>query len=199
MNTELDFKNARRRLKESGEAYAVVSIDWATDPIKRQQFAAIYEHYSWAKPVLGRYKGECEHGWLMPTSTLRKLLKHHPEFFSKQESALLVSECNKQYATLFFFDGRPDESLGSLKQVAWEEVGSADYTFDPQTKRYFVTTADNPDGVPPNNGWLPAETREKIEGWVNNLRKHHAGKMSAVDQDYMRIANFLEQEYLSTE
>lgn len=190
---------SRRRLKDVGEAYAIVSIDSAADPIERQKFKATCEHYSWVTPTIGRYKGITEYGWLLPVSTLRKLLKHHAVFFAGQESVLLVSECNKQYATLFFFDGRPDESLGSLKETPEKDVGGQDYTFEPLLNRYFVTTKDNPDGVPPNNGWLSDETRTKIEGWVKTLRARHAGKVSAADQDYIRIAAFLEQEYLSTE
>ena len=114
-------------------------------------FAEAFLHNINAKPLTGAYKmretGEnvYEESWLLPKDVFEAKVLGSP-IIRDQESVLIVSGCNKQYATLrYMIDGEyacwtEDEYLGCLKEVSQREaIEAGEYTFDRGTGRYFIT------------------------------------------------------------
>lgn len=95
---------------------------------------------------IGSYKGEIEQSFMMLTADYETHVKPHG-FTDKQESVLLVSECNKQYADLLFSNGSR-LSIGSLKCVTKEEAMKQEaWTYRPDINQYWVAVDGNPDTV----------------------------------------------------
>jgi len=71
-------------------------------------------------------------------------------YVSEQESILIVSECNKQYAHLRYLDGvTPDEHLGCLTHVAAEDAREAPaWSYDPLHNRFFICTENSQSSAP---------------------------------------------------
>lgn len=89
-------------------------------------------------------------------------------FMDDQESILLVTKCNKQYATLFFNPvlDRPNLALGSLCEVPEDEaLASGSYTYREDIDCYFVCKHENPDRVPQEQD-IPEPSQDDAEAWL---------------------------------
>jgi len=101
-----------------------------------------------------------------------------------QESVLVVSECNKQYATLRFledgkFAGRPDKYLGCMKRVTEKEAKAQQaWTYKPTTGEWFIVVDNSQSEAPAErdarelwaaidgvlNGWAEVEDIVDVGG-----------------------------------
>lgn len=98
------------------------------------------------KPLVGCYKGKQEPSFLIEKAKFDRIIRDSG-FVDGQESILIVSGCNKAYATLEFLDGvTPDESLGSMCNVSEDAAMTYDaWTFRPDINRWYICAHENPD------------------------------------------------------
>ena len=97
--------------------------------------------------LIGSYKGALELSFILLTEDFEKHVKPYG-FVSNQESVLLVSECNKQYADLLYLQDGHREALGSLKDVSKDEAMKHDgWSYRPDLGTYWITVKGNPDRV----------------------------------------------------
>lgn len=135
------------------EKFVIFSIDGVNDTHKQAKFL---RHIDTARAMgkmqgkmvhcIGSYKGEIEPSYLMLWDDF---LDHviGKGFVGGQESILMVSECNKQYATLVFSD-QSRQSVGSLKSVGKDEAMKHDaWTYRPDLNTYWIAVDGNPDTV----------------------------------------------------
>ena len=99
-----------------------------------------------AVPMVGSWQGEQEPSWIMRTDDFDRCVRD-THFVENQDAFMLVSECNKAYATLEWRDGYL-ENMGSMmsvpKDVAMQAPG---YSYRPDIKTYWVCVDGNPDHV----------------------------------------------------
>lgn len=138
-------------------------------------------------PVIGAYNGKAEFGFIANYADFINIIMDGG-FVGEQESVLTVTACNKQYATLWFNDGQGKfftresgtKALGSLKQVSKTvALDNSAWTFRPDINAWFITAHDNPDRVPPQEGWnsdyirIPKEEAVLYGQFKQSLRAQH--------------------------
>lgn len=116
-------------------------------------------------PVIGSYKGESEFAFICSEKDYREVVAER-RWTEEQESVMVISRCNKQYAILEYSNGEL-EGIGSVKEVSMREALEKDaWTYDPETSKWFITVDGNNDDVPPPEGWnadythLPKDARK---------------------------------------
>lgn len=103
-------------------------------------------------PVIGSYKGDSEFAFICSENDFNEIVVQNG-WVDNQESVLIITRCNKQYATLHFHNG-DTVGIGSLKQVSQEEALQHDaWTYNPEMNAWFIAVQENPDIVPPPEGW----------------------------------------------
>lgn len=143
--------------------YTIFSIDREYDEDVREAFEVFFEDtvgtVSRLVRCVGSYKGILETSWICSTNDFNNFI-WGTKWVANQESVLLVSACNKQYASLMFSDFSKKDasvdtlSLGSLKSVDAEEAMKHDaWTYRPDLGIYWIAVKGNPDTVPPQSGW----------------------------------------------
>lgn len=192
-------------LKETGFKYVIFSITHHSNLFRVMEMNALFDALGYSKPVrcIGSYKGECENSFLTTTEALDAVAQA-PGFFKQelysQESYLLISECNKQYAALFFqHDGRFGDAqlhpIGSLHAVPMAEAKKSDaWTYRTDTGQFYVAKKENPDRVPPPQGWPSAERIQQITLYCDVLDVQF-GKPFKME-DMHEIRDFLKEQYL---
>ena len=102
-----------------------------------------------AVPAVGCYKGAREFAWVMAKPQFDAAIRASV-FVVEQESVMLVTSCNKMYATLEYLDsdegcGNRLEFLGSMHEVSPEEAEASDaWTYRADMDVYWVAKG-NPD------------------------------------------------------
>lgn len=103
-------------------------------------------------PVIGSYKCETEFAYICLREDFNDFVEPNG-FCEEQESILEATQCNKQYATLVYEDGTR-EGIGSMQVVSQSEAAMHDgWTYRPDMNQWFVCKKENPDSVPPPEGW----------------------------------------------
>lgn len=98
-------------------------------------------------PCIGSYKGVLEQSFLMRSDDYGEHVDN-THYMDNQESILRVSECNKQYAELYFLAEEGRVPIGSLKSVSKAEAMHHDaWTYRPDLDIYWVSVYGNPDTV----------------------------------------------------
>lgn len=107
------------------------------------------------KEMVGKYVGMdgiavIEPSFILATETFNELRGAGVLPVEGQESFLIVSECNKQYAWLTYnHEERDNEYLGCLKAVSAQEAMEQDnWTHDPLHNRWFITTENSQSEAP---------------------------------------------------
>jgi hypothetical protein len=144
----MDIKFAETNFK-----YVIFSMDCEGDTEKVLRLYNLFTEGGMKRPqpLVGCYDGTVEAAWITTTAALDAIGQSWQEhLIGDQESVLLVSGCNKQYAELLYLaDGRR-EPLGSLTQVTREAAQQEDaWTYNPQTSQWFVCRHENPDREAP--------------------------------------------------
>lgn len=103
-------------------------------------------------PVIGSYKGESEFAFICSENDFRNIVARRG-WAEDQESILLLTRCNKQYAVLEYEDGRT-EGIGCMKQVSQSDALNQDaWTYNPEQNAWYICVDKNPDDIPPPEGW----------------------------------------------
>lgn len=107
------------------------------------------------KELVGKYVSMdgiavIEPSFILATETFQELRDAGVLPVEGQESFLIVSECNKQYAWLAFnHEERDNEYLGCLKAVsAGEAAEHESWTHDPALNLWFITTENSQSEAP---------------------------------------------------
>lgn len=147
-------------------AYAILSLDNGGDARVVQTFRAVMNALELkCKPLVGRWNGETEQSWLVPSEAVQAL--EAAQLISQQEAILFVSSCNKMYATMWYTEQRVFEAMGSMCAVSADEASEhAGYTYDPATNVYYVCKDENPDKVPPDAGWPSTKRTAQIQNYM---------------------------------
>ena len=158
-----------------------------------------------AKLLLGSYvmkstgTAVVEQSWLLPRDVFEKKVLDTC-FIAKQESVLVVTGCNKQYATLKFLnDGAydvltPDIPLGCLKAVSQATaLACPEWTYDPTFDRYFVTV--------PNSQSESPHDRDQRELWgvIDELLDESNGLSDGAIDRLINIRNRMKPKWLVSE
>lgn len=98
------------------------------------------------KPLIGCYKGEEEPSFICSQQVFRDNI-NHSGFVDDQDSFLVITGCNKAYATLYYqHANRKYEALGSMCNVSEEVARSHDaWTYRPDIDAWYVCAHINPD------------------------------------------------------
>lgn len=134
--------------------YTIFSIDNPNDWHNMSRFMRYVDEIMAMRKTKGRFI-QCVGSWmgkLEPSFICRTddFLEHILEsgYVEDQECVLQVSECNKQYAQLWYLDDDKKESLGSLKSVSKQEAETQDgWTYRPDLNIYWIAVKGNPDTV----------------------------------------------------
>ena len=179
-------------LKQTGFKFVVFSIHGDNNPFVVSEMYAAFESYGLTKPTrcIGSYNGTVENSWITTTETFDKMwcTEWAGRNWFDEESFMLFSECNKQYASLFFPDPRNNPRnkdghttvgtiptalseymmpLGSLHNVTREQAkAEGNWTYRCDTKKWFITKHESPDRVPPPSGHVSKEQRAKVDKWL---------------------------------
>jgi hypothetical protein len=143
-------------LKETGFKYVIFSITGNSNVFKVIELNAAFATLGFKRPThcCGAYKGQPEYSWITTTAALDALWESPfgASLLGEQESFLLFSECNKQYAELFYPDasnsptGQQRVPMGSMVCVSREEALRAEaWTYRPDTRNFYVCRKENPD------------------------------------------------------
>jgi len=96
---------------------------------------------------IGSYKGELEVSFMCRSDDFEAYILNSG-YVDNQESILRVSECNKQYAELYFLAEQGRVSIGSLKSVdKATAMGHDAWTYRPDLNTYWIAVDGNPDTV----------------------------------------------------
>ncbi|ANS06203.1 hypothetical protein HOR19_gp10 [Phage MedPE-SWcel-C56] len=162
-----------------GFKYVLFSIDRQNNPMfvhfMKEAFRQINPGVV-LQTMIGKYKGQVEYSWMTTVDAFNAFYETAgADFMSNNESVMLVSECNKQYAALFYLhlvDGMQLKNLGSLRSTSAVEDG-VDFTYNPSTKMYWVVAEGNPDTAPPPQGWPSDRTRQEVSSRMHSLHAAH--------------------------
>ena len=124
----------------TGYAYCIFTIDTQDNPRARAMFESYMRMFAKHKvvPCIGSYKGEQAYYYICHRSDFEKqILKS--TWITTQESVVLFTECNKKYAQLVYLDDRPNEHLGSLRDVPEMEAKAQDaWIYRPDMGCYWI-------------------------------------------------------------
>lgn len=90
------------------------------------------------KEFEGKYKGKMERSYLVVINTPRDIPKIM--FTAKRHAQEVFMTCNEsRICTMHPLNGSPEYMAGKLVEVTKQQADESDfYTYDPETKRYFI-------------------------------------------------------------
>jgi hypothetical protein len=120
--------------------YVIFSIDGQADPLKYTAFVAMIHGDPRMKgnmiPMVGSWQGVTERSFIMLGIDFATCVL--PTWYENQEAVLWITECDKRYATLEFYDGRT-EYAGRLRPVtAKEALTQEGWTYRPDQGQYYI-------------------------------------------------------------
>lgn len=153
--------------------------------------------------LVGCYKGTQEVAWIMHIDAFGSHVRHRT-FVQDQESVLLVTDCNKHYATLEFNfqcvlpQNRKQRDLGSMHEVSEREArANGAWTYSARRNIWWIAKAGNPDRVPPPAGWPNADTKAEIKQHLHDIRlgQHICGRNTNAGTQLGKVALFLQAHF----
>lgn len=176
------------------EKYCIFSID-DQSPLGRNQFIGWFKGMAQAGlltgeliPLIGYYKGQTEYSYICHTKNMYEIVA--AGFIDGQESVMLVSECNKQYARLAYSDGRT-EGIGSLKSVNAEEALKHEaWTYRPDMDVYWIAVDGNPDTLPVTTSQVDLTYAQELDFHLQMILDHGVADLNLAFELQRRLHDF---------